>query len=125
MPQLLPRAARVRARGPSRLTSRGHGPAAASSWQAACSWREELNTNCAPQAESCGNCNRGRFPQGSGERACPPEDAGSVDGYYGMLEALADPEHEEHESYIEWLDGGFDPEAFDLKKVNALLASIR
>ncbi|HEX6827894.1 MAG TPA: plasmid pRiA4b ORF-3 family protein, partial [Burkholderiales bacterium] len=53
-----------------------------------------------------------------GGRACPPEDCGGVWGYANMLEALADPKHEEHEEYLEWLCGPFDTEAFDLDAVN-------
>ena len=59
----------------------------------------------------------------AGRRACPPEDCGGVWGYDGMLEALRDPRHEEHASYLEWLGGGFDPEAFDLEAVNLRLAA--
>jgi hypothetical protein len=29
------------------------------------------------------------------------------------LEAIGDPDHEEHESMLEWVGGRFDPEAFD------------
>jgi hypothetical protein len=47
-----------------------------------------------------------------GERACPPEDVGGVWGYYGMLEALANPKHERHREFKEWA-GPFDPETFD------------
>ena len=47
----------------------------------------------------------------AGERACPPEDCGGPHGFAMMLESLANPEHEEHESYIVWTDGGFDPES--------------
>lgn len=53
----------------------------------------------------------------AGERACPPEDCGGVWGYELFLEALRDPEHEEHDSYLEWIGGAFDPEEFDLRKV--------
>jgi hypothetical protein len=49
-----------------------------------------------------------------GARACPPEDVGGIYGYQEYLEALANPKHEEHDSYMEW-HGPFDPEAFDAK----------
>ena len=56
-----------------------------------------------------------------GKRACPPEDCGGVSGYGAMLEALADPGSEEHETWKEWV-GEFDPERFDLEAVNAALS---
>ena len=56
-----------------------------------------------------------------GKGACPPEDVGGVWGYYGFLEAIHDPNHEEHDSYLEWIGGEFDPEAFDLDAVNKAL----
>jgi len=31
-------------------------------------------------------------------------------GYSNMLKILKQPNHEEHDSYIEWLGGVFDPE---------------
>ena len=61
----------------------------------------------------------------SGERSCPPEDVGGPWGYTEMLEALADPKHEEHDSYIEWLGKKFEPDVFDLKAVNRMLRNIR
>ena len=59
-----------------------------------------------------------------GARACPPEDVGSVSGYYEFCKALKDPNHEEHDSYKGWLGGfpwydrGFDSEKYDVEKVN-------
>jgi hypothetical protein len=47
-----------------------------------------------------------------GKRACPPEDVGGVWGYAEFLEAIRNPKHEEYESYLEWIGGEFDPEAF-------------
>ena len=60
-----------------------------------------------------------------GERSCPPEDCGGAWGYAEFLEAIADPEHEEHESMLEWVGGSFDPEAFDPDSVNETLREIR
>ena len=57
----------------------------------------------------------------AGERACPPEDVGGVCGYEGFLEAIRDPDHPEHEDYLEWIGGEFDPGAFDLEGINAAL----
>lgn len=59
-----------------------------------------------------------------GKRACPPEDVGGVWGYEEFLAAIRDPAHEEHDSYLEWVGGGFDPEYFDLEQTNRLLADI-
>lgn len=56
-----------------------------------------------------------------GARACPPEDVGGVWGYQYFLDAISDPDHPEHEDYLEWIGGEFDPEAFDLNSVNNLL----
>ena len=60
-----------------------------------------------------------------GRRACPPEDVGGIWGHYQFLEAIGDPEHEEHDEYLEWVGGEFDPEAFDLEKVNQALRALR
>jgi hypothetical protein len=49
----------------------------------------------------------------AGERACPPEDCGGVWGYEGLLEIMANQEHEEYTDRMEWLGREFDPEAFD------------
>lgn len=61
----------------------------------------------------------------TGKRACPPEDCGGVWGYANLLEALAEPEHPEHEELKEWIGGPFDPEVFDLEAANRLLANSR
>jgi hypothetical protein len=56
-----------------------------------------------------------------GRRQCPPEDCGGIWGFYNLLEALNDPTHEQHEELTEWHGGAFDPEAFSLAEVNAML----
>lgn len=61
-----------------------------------------------------------------GERACPPEDCGGIWGYQELLEELQKPDNEKHSPDWEWLAEayeGFDPEAFDLKRVNTWLKS--
>lgn len=60
-----------------------------------------------------------------GQNACPPEDVGGTSGYADFLEAIADPDHEEHEAYLEWVGGAFDPAEFDLGMANALCQRLR
>nr|CEL14839.1 hypothetical protein [Kibdelosporangium sp. MJ126-NF4]CTQ96530.1 hypothetical protein [Kibdelosporangium sp. MJ126-NF4] len=61
----------------------------------------------------------------AGRRAGPPEDCGGIWGYAHLIEALADPEHEEHDHLMEWLGldsaGEFDPARFDLAEINRRL----
>jgi hypothetical protein len=40
---------------------------------------------------------------------CPPEDIGGPWCYREFLEAIADPDHEEHAERLEWVGGHFDP----------------
>jgi hypothetical protein len=56
----------------------------------------------------------------AGERSCPPEDVGGSGGYEHFLEAMNDPEHEDHEDMVTWR-GPFDPEAFSAEKINQQL----
>ena len=60
-----------------------------------------------------------------GERACPPEDVGGIPGYFEFCNALKDPSHEEHESYMEWSCGDYDSERFDSEAINWELMKYR
>ncbi|HBI43795.1 MAG TPA: hypothetical protein DDY78_13230 [Planctomycetales bacterium] len=60
-----------------------------------------------------------------GSRACPPEDCGGAWGYGDFLAAIQNPTHESHEEMLEWVGGGFDPEAFHIEAVNKKLATVR
>jgi hypothetical protein len=51
-----------------------------------------------------------------GARACPPDDCGGVWGYADFLEAIQNPDHEQHEELLEWVGGKFDPVKFDPAK---------
>jgi hypothetical protein len=59
-----------------------------------------------------------------GKRKCPPEDVGGVRGYENLLEAIRDPSHNEHDEYLVWVGGEFDPESFNLEEINARLRSM-
>ncbi|MGB3442323.1 MAG: plasmid pRiA4b ORF-3 family protein [Actinophytocola sp.] len=62
----------------------------------------------------------------AGQGACPPEDSGGVGGYQQLVEILADPGHEEHQSMLDWLGldsrDQFDPARFDPDDANRRLA---
>jgi hypothetical protein len=61
----------------------------------------------------------------AGEGACPPEDCGGAWGYANLKEALADPDHDDHEDMLDWLGledpGDFNPAEFNLAEVNRRL----
>ena len=58
------------------------------------------------------------------EGACPPEDCGGPWGYAHYLEAIADPDHENHDEMIEWRGPGFDPSAVDEAAIREGLAGL-
>jgi len=60
-----------------------------------------------------------------GKRACPPEDCGSIPGYYELVDAMAGKKHPRHKELLEWLGYKFDPEYFDLNIVNEKLSGKR
>jgi hypothetical protein len=61
-----------------------------------------------------------------GANACPPDDSGGPGGFEYFLEALANPNHEEHEDYVRWNGGpSFDRTKFDLATANSLLQKVR
>jgi hypothetical protein len=71
-------------------------------------WQHEILFEQRPTAEP-----RERYPRClEGEGACPPEDVGGVWGYSDFLQAIADPDHEEHDELLKWAGGKFDPDAF-------------
>ena len=59
-----------------------------------------------------------------GQLACPPEDCGGIPGYYDLVEALSDPNHERHEEMLDWV-GDFDPQAFSVDDANRRLTPLR
>ncbi len=65
-----------------------------------------------------------------GARRAPLEDSGGIGGYHDLLDALADPAHDEHEdaaAWVAWTTGPwqeFEPEQLDIDAVNNELALI-
>ncbi len=50
----------------------------------------------------------------AGDRACPPEDVGGPHGYERFLKSIRNPDDPEHDDYLRWCGGWFEPEWFDL-----------
>lgn len=63
----------------------------------------------------------------AGARACPPEDIGGVWGYEDFCKVMTKPRSKRYKEMMEWYTGDsedgepFDPERFDLDKVNQAL----
>lgn len=53
----------------------------------------------------------------AGERACPPEDAGGPPGYASFLKSIKYLNAAEHDDFLAWVGGWFDPEWFDLNLI--------
>ncbi len=49
--------------------------------------------------------------------ACPPEDVDGARGYEEFLEALADPNHDQHEDMVRWSGSAFDPEDAQIEQI--------
>jgi len=64
----------------------------------------------------------------AGRQACPPEDCGGTCGYAELLDVMANPDHPEHSSMLEWLGLGtaeeFHPAAFDRAEINKRLSTL-
>ncbi len=75
------------------------------------SWQHEITLLGTVEGE-------GKLACTAGARACPPEDCGGTMGYYELLVALSDPDHEEHAAMLEWVGGEFDPNAFDAATIH-------
>jgi hypothetical protein len=61
----------------------------------------------------------------AGERRCPPEDVGGVQGYEEFLEVIFEPTNEEFNHLVGWAGGPFQAEEFDLNTVNKTLSRMR
>lgn len=60
-----------------------------------------------------------------GEMNCPPEDCGGIKGFYGLLSILQDKKHPEYKEIKAWLGKKYNPESFDVVKVNKQLKQLK
>lgn len=60
-----------------------------------------------------------------GQLACPPEDSGGIHSFYESLAILKDPNNAEYKRLIRWLGRAYDPDKFDIDKVNKELPKFR
>ena len=56
-----------------------------------------------------------------GKRCAPPEDVGGLWGFEEFKGVMANPSHEEYESYKIWYGGEFDPDFVDFEDINEQL----
>ena len=61
----------------------------------------------------------------AGAMSCPPEDCGGIWGYINLLEIIKDKKHPERDDMLEWLGGDFDPNYFNLEKLNKTLSKFK
>ncbi len=74
------------------------------------------------QVEAIGKAESGiKYPRCiKGKRSGPTEDVGGPWGYENFLEAISNPDHDEHEEYLEWIGDTFDSEECDLEEISHL-----
>lgn len=63
-----------------------------------------------------------RYIDGGGR--APPEDVGGLSGFENFLEAMADPDHEEHDAVKTWYGALFDPEIPDNDAIRTRMAKL-
>jgi hypothetical protein len=63
-----------------------------------------------------------------GERRCPPEDCGSIPGYYGFLNDIAGPDNgkgsKKKKEALDWYGGPYDPDDIDEEQIRIALKRI-
>ena len=60
-----------------------------------------------------------------GAKAAPPEDCGGLYGYYDILDIIRNKRHPDHGQMLEWIGEDFDPELFEVERINKALKRIK
>lgn len=71
----------------------------------------------------CRSC-RGLSPLLDGAGCAPPEDVGGIPGFELFLDAIADPDHEQHDELMRWHGGPFDPADIDEDAIRVGIAKL-
>jgi hypothetical protein len=61
----------------------------------------------------------------AGEHACPPEDIGGPPGFETFLDAMSAPGNENYDEMRDWYGSDFDPDFFEIDKINKVLRKIK
>ncbi|MCR4522146.1 plasmid pRiA4b ORF-3 family protein [Bosea sp. 47.2.35] len=59
-----------------------------------------------------------------GARRGPPEDVGGIPGFQLFLDAIADPDHEQHDELMRWHGRPFEPEQLDVADIRGRIAKL-
>src|SRR5438552_4461380 len=92
------------------------------------SWNRAMYTAYRPCRKAAGGNDKAAttyyYPRYiAGENPAPPEDCGGIPGFYAQLEALADPNHPDHDDAKDWF-GDYDPNRLDEQPIKDRLARI-
>ena len=60
-----------------------------------------------------------------GKLNCPPEDCGGIQGFYHVLSIIQNKKHPEYKDTRQWVGKKYDPNVFELEKINRKLKQIR
>jgi hypothetical protein len=84
------------------------------------SWEHKLQIEKLLATDPAARCPR--LIDGAGR--CPPEDVGGLPGFYEFLDAIADPNHPDHDDRTEWCGNAFDPHNMDAERIHKHLARL-
>lgn len=59
-----------------------------------------------------------------GERDCPVEECGGLEGYYELLEIMKEPSHPEYDEIMECMGDDYDPAYFSVDETNEVLREV-
>lgn len=83
-------------------------------------WRHTISVESVGEADTA--VEYPRFIEG--QHRAPPEDVGGLPGFELFIEAIADPDHEDHGHLMRWSGGTFNPDALDVTEIHKRIAKL-